>query len=71
MSWFDGKIPQGCRDCFHIDQGKWLFYDDLCCDDRCDFYLAMFPILTEDGQIDQEKMDIINAAITDPVWHIS
>ncbi len=70
MSWFDGQIPLECRACFHFHNGKWSFIENTLCDDRCDDYLAMFPLIKEDGSIDPKTLDLLNTATSDPIWHI-
>lgn len=70
MSWFDGIIPESCRDCYRFVKGKWQYREDAECDDSCDFFLAMFPLIKENGKIDEEKMDLLFTATEEPEWHI-
>ncbi len=68
MSWFHGQIPGECRECFRCTDGIWQMNPDVLCDDRCDHYLFMFPILNQDGSIDHVKMDVLSLSRHDPVW---
>lgn len=70
MSWFDGKIPESCRNCYRFEKGKWVYCEDAECDDSCDFFLALFPLIKEDGKIDEEKMDLLFTVTEEPEWHI-
>lgn len=66
MSYFDGKIPEACRACFHFVDGKWKQIDPGCCD-NCDFMLDMFPLITSDGILDREKCLLLEI-MEPPEW---
>ncbi len=71
MSWFDGYIPEECRDCFYQEGGVWKERENIECDDSCEFYLNMIPVITEDGKLDREKMELLECSTGNPVWHTS
>ncbi len=68
MSWFDGYIPEKCLLCFQKKAGVWEMREDMHCDDRCDYFLSMFPVIWGE-EIDKEKMERLERNPSAPLWH--
>ncbi len=68
MSWFDGYIPEACLGCFYQENGQWKEREDIECDDSCECYLCMFPVITEEGKLDREKLELLECAQEEPHW---
>ena len=68
MSYFDGIIPEACRDCFHWDGTKWVQTEPGLCD-NCEYMLDMFPLIDKDKRKERERWRLL-ADMDEPVWHI-
>ena len=68
MSYFDGIIPEACRNCFHWDGSKWVQTEPGLCD-NCENMLDMFPLIDGDTQQKQEKWQRL-FDMDEPTWHI-
>ena len=68
MSWFDGLIPDCCMACFREVEDKWEMKETALCDDSCDYFLELFPII-KDGRINREKWELLEMAKEEPEWH--
>lgn len=58
MSYFDGIIPETCRNRFHWDGQKWVQADSGLCDD-CENMLDMFPMIDQDKTREREKWELL------------
>ena len=66
MSYFDGIIPETCRDCFFWDGQRWKQRDPGLCDE-CDYMLDMFPLIDRDKDAERKKWELLSI-MEEPVW---
>lgn len=70
MSWFDGVIPEVCMNCFVQTDSGWRIKPEVECDDGCDYFLAMFPVVSERGRLLADKMEILHLTTGEPKWKV-
>ncbi|MBD5161501.1 MAG: hypothetical protein HDT14_05690 [Oscillibacter sp.] len=68
MSYFDGIIPEACRNCFSWDGHKWVQVDSWLCDE-CDYMLDMFPMIDSDKERERERWQLLTT-MEKPVWRL-